>query len=466
MRAVARAPPRSSCLVPARGACRGRRAPSSTGARVAVSGATSSPLSPNATSATRVCWGSRSFRSRRTAASSAAAIVSPGRRRASPASHHPSSPRRISGADFPTFPFSSTSMPDGSRVEVERSITIATLVSASGGAVGAPHLDHPDGDLLDGVLERRGEVDPDLLLAALGEARACPNRARSQISTNGECFGARSRVLYKTVWHDRTWGRGSRSLWPSRVLATAQARAQGLPLEGGDDVPRAQCAEKTLSFRADFVKVDRLGGERKSRGTVLGKKLADGLRRVVLRFDKPTDVRGTAMLMIEAKRARATSTCGRPTTGACAAWRRAAAAACSAPTSPTTTSRTGARSSATARPSGCPTPSIAERAVYVVSSVPTSQEASAYEKVVTSVDRETCVVAAGRLVRAGRAPAQGAARRPDQGAAGRRVLHRGRARARGRHRPDPHEGEGRRGEARRRHPRRPLPPRGSVVGGE
>jgi len=35
---------------------------------------------------------------------------------------------------------------------------------------------------------------------------------------------------------------------------------------------------------------------------------------------------------------------------------------------------------------------VAERAVYVVSTVPTSQEVSAYEKIVTSVDRETCVV--------------------------------------------------------------------------
>ena len=35
---------------------------------------------------------------------------------------------------------------------------------------------------------------------------------------------------------------------------------------------------------------------------------------------------------------------------------------------------------------------VAERAVYVVSSVPGSQEVSAYEKIVTSVDRETCVV--------------------------------------------------------------------------
>jgi hypothetical protein len=52
-------------------------------------------------------------------------------------------------------------------------------------------------------------------------------------------------------------------------------------------------------MRATFTKVDRVGGERVSRAKVIGKKLGDGLQRAVLRFDRPADVRGTAMLMIE-----------------------------------------------------------------------------------------------------------------------------------------------------------------------
>jgi outer membrane lipoprotein-sorting protein len=176
------------------------------------------------------------------------------------------------------------------------------------------------------------------------------------------------------------------------ALATAEARAQELSLEEATKCLERNAPKKTLSFRAEFVKVDRVGGERKSRATVLGKKLADGLRRVVLRFEKPTDVRGTAMLMIEAKDGpsdfyvwspddrRVRRVASRGSGGLFGTdfsyddfenWRAF--------------QRTG-------KAERLPNATVAERAVYVVSTVPASQEASAYEKIVTSVDRETCVV--------------------------------------------------------------------------
>ena len=176
------------------------------------------------------------------------------------------------------------------------------------------------------------------------------------------------------------------------VLATAEARAQGLPLEEATKCLERNAPKKTLSFRADFAKVDRLGGERKSRATVLGKKFADGLRRVVLRFDKPTDIRGTAMLMLEAKEGpsdfyvyspddrkvrRVASRGGGGLFGTDFSyddfenWR--------------SFQRTG-------KAERLPDATVGERAVYVVSTIPASPEASAYEKIVTSVDRETCVV--------------------------------------------------------------------------
>jgi len=176
------------------------------------------------------------------------------------------------------------------------------------------------------------------------------------------------------------------------ALAAAEARAQALPLEEATKCLERNAPKKTLSFRAEFVKVDRVGGERKSRATVLGKKLADGLRRVVLRFDKPTDIRGTAMLMIESKEGpsdfyvysqddrRVRRVASRGNGGLFGTdfsyddfenWR--------------SFQRTG-------KAERLPDAVVAERAVYVVSTVPSSQEVSAYEKIVTSVDRETCVV--------------------------------------------------------------------------
>ena len=246
----------------------------------------------------------------------------------------------------------------------------------------------------------------------------------------------------------------------------AEARAQALSLEEATKCLERNAPKKTLSFRAEFVKVDRVGGERKSRATVLGKKLADGLRRVVLRFDKPPDVRGTAMLMIEAKEGPSDFYVFSPDDRRV----RRVASRGSGGLFGTDFSyddfenwRSFQRSGKAER---LPDATVAERAVYVVSSVPTSQEASAYEKIVTSVDRETCVVLqvdsfepGGRLRKVLRAD-------PTQVQTGRRALHRGRARARGRDRPDPHQGEGRRGQARRRHPRRPLPPRRPVSASE
>jgi hypothetical protein len=174
--------------------------------------------------------------------------------------------------------------------------------------------------------------------------------------------------------------------------AGAEARAQALSLEEATKCLERNAPKKTLSFRADFVKVDRVGGERKSRATVLGKQLADGLRRVVLRFDKPTDVRGTAMLMIESKDGPSDFYVFSPDD------RRVRRVASRGKGGLFGTDfsyddfenwRSFQRNGKAER---LPDATVAERPVYVVSSVPTSQETSAYEKIVTSVDRETCVV--------------------------------------------------------------------------
>jgi hypothetical protein len=176
------------------------------------------------------------------------------------------------------------------------------------------------------------------------------------------------------------------------ALATAEARAQGLSLEEATSCLERNAPKKTLSFRADFVKVDRLGGERKSRATVLGKLLPDGLRRVVLRFDKPVDIRGTAMLMIEAKEGPSDFYVWSPDDRKV----RRVASRSNGGLFGTDFSYDDFENwrsfQRTGKSERLPDAEVAKRAVYVVSSAPSSQEASAYEKIVTSVDRETCVV--------------------------------------------------------------------------
>ena len=178
------------------------------------------------------------------------------------------------------------------------------------------------------------------------------------------------------------------------LLRPAIAAAQG----EADPVAEAKaCAQRnlptsTLELKATFTKVDRVGGERVSRATVLGKKLEDGLSRIVLRFDKPIDVRGTAMLMIEnpsgpsdfyvfspaERRTRRIS--GRSSGGLFGTdfsyddfenWRGFS-------------NRTGAERLPDAVEAGRP--------AYVLASKPAAAEGSSYDRVVTFIDRETCVV--------------------------------------------------------------------------
>jgi len=178
------------------------------------------------------------------------------------------------------------------------------------------------------------------------------------------------------------------------LLAPALGLAQAAP----DPLAEAQaCARRnlpstSLEMRATFTKVDRVGGERVSRAKVIGKKLDDGLQRAVLRFDKPIDVRGTAMLMIEnpsgpsdfyvfspdERRVRRIS--GRSSGGLFGTdfsyddfenWRGFSK-----------------RSQAERLPDAVE----AGRPVYVLAGTPAAEDGSSYERVVSYIDRETCVV--------------------------------------------------------------------------
>jgi len=182
----------------------------------------------------------------------------------------------------------------------------------------------------------------------------------------------------------------SAALLLAPALGFAQASADALA--DAQACARKNLPTRTLELRATFTKVDRVGGERVSRAKVIGKKLDDGLQRAVLRFDRPVDVRGTAMLMIEnatgpsdfyvyspdERRTRRIS--GKSSGGLFGTdfsyddfenWRGF---------------------SKRSKTELLPDAVEAGRSVYVIAGTPAAEDGSSYERIVSYIDRETCVV--------------------------------------------------------------------------
>ena len=99
---------------------------------------------------------------------------------------------------------------------------------------------------------------------------------------------------------------------PARIALLVTLAFAAAPVHGeGDSVPtrpveevtdcvRSNAPERSSVQLVEFTAVDRIGGERVSRAKILGKKFEDdGLKRLLMRFTKPLDVRGAAFLAIE-----------------------------------------------------------------------------------------------------------------------------------------------------------------------
>lgn len=167
------------------------------------------------------------------------------------------------------------------------------------------------------------------------------------------------------------------------------------------------CMERNAPSRSasqllEFTAVDRVGGERVSRAKVLAKKLDDGLRRLRLRFVRPIDLRGSALLIIE--------------TGADAndmflytpelrKTKRVTADAASGSLFGTDFSYEDfERWQGLNRPGRTerrPDAVVAERPCHVLETLPAADSSSAYESIVSYVDRETCVVLRSESFEAG-----------------------------------------------------------------
>ena len=93
------------------------------------------------------------------------------------------------------------------------------------------------------------------------------------------------------------------ALQPAPVAAQAPASVDAVPGGPVDEVldcVKQNTPEQSSVQIVEFTAVDRIGGERVSRAKILAKRFAaDSMRRVLLRFTKPLEVRGSALLAIE-----------------------------------------------------------------------------------------------------------------------------------------------------------------------
>ncbi len=151
---------------------------------------------------------------------------------------------------------------------------------------------------------------------------------------------------------------------------------------------------KTTSEQlVEFTAVDRVGGERVSRAKIMGKLFDDGLRRLLLRFTKPLDMRGAALLMVETESGANDMFLYSPELRNV---KRVTAAGVGGTLFGTDFSHEDFELWQQPNKPGSqerlPDARIGEREVYVLATRPEAGSGSSYERVVSYVDRETCVV--------------------------------------------------------------------------
>jgi len=91
--------------------------------------------------------------------------------------------------------------------------------------------------------------------------------------------------------------------WATPADSGAPASVDAVPDRSVDEV--FDCVKQNTPGESseqvvEFTAVDRIGGKRVSRAKILGKRFQeDAMRRVLLRFTKPLEIRGSAFLAIE-----------------------------------------------------------------------------------------------------------------------------------------------------------------------
>ncbi len=177
------------------------------------------------------------------------------------------------------------------------------------------------------------------------------------------------------------------------------AGAERVSAKADEPVAEVQtCIERNIpktasEQRVEFTAVDRLGGERVSQAKIIGKLFDDGLRRVLLRFTKPLDMRGSSLLMVETVSRSNDMFVYSPELRKV---RRVTAEGVSGALFGTDFSHEDFELWQQPNQPGSqerlPDARIGEREVYVLATRPDADSDSTYERIVSYVDRETCVV--------------------------------------------------------------------------
>lgn len=180
------------------------------------------------------------------------------------------------------------------------------------------------------------------------------------------------------------------------VAGTVTALAAPAP-ETPDEI--VDCVQRNLPERTSVQRIelrsrDRAGSERVLRSRLHWKRLAGGRPRVRIRVDEPPDLRGASYLLIDDPDAGTSEIFVHlPAVGRI---RRVTQKTLSDSLWGTDFSYDDMRQlqwqAADGARSRLPDAVVADRAVYVLALEPRPEDSSAYRRVVTSVDRETCVV--------------------------------------------------------------------------
>ena len=174
---------------------------------------------------------------------------------------------------------------------------------------------------------------------------------------------------------------------------TASAQGADLSLDTVRDCLKRNVPKKSSVQTVHFTAYDRIGGSREFRGKILGRTMEDGTRRAKLCISQPPEMRGSEVLSIEVKD-------GAPqnflyTTEFRKAKRVSGDGAGGSLFGTDFTYEDLQRFMQLNRPESSvrlPDADLDGRGVYVVSAKPSDANASAYTKIMSFVDKDTCVV--------------------------------------------------------------------------
>jgi len=169
--------------------------------------------------------------------------------------------------------------------------------------------------------------------------------------------------------------------------------AAGDPVQEVRDCLKRNLPKKSSVQTMQFVAVDRIGGQREFRAKMLGMKLADGLRRAKLCISQPPEMRGSELLSMETEDGAPDSFLYTPELRK--AKRITGEGVGGSVFGTDFTYEDLQRWQQLNRPESherLPDAELDGRSVFVLSTKPTDASKSSYTKVLSYVDKKTCVV--------------------------------------------------------------------------